>query len=310
MSSNLPAGIETFFQHCQGLQQQLVQGFEAFDAAHPFTAIKHTHHQLGQSRLMILEGGKVFDKSVVALSHIQGQRPPSSALPTLRKQLSGDIQYHAVGLSTISHPHNPFVPISHMNIRLFYAYNAEGDNYWWFGGGYDLTPCYGFKIDCIQWHRTIAEVCKPYGDAIYPEFKAWADRYFYIPCRREHRGIGGLFFDQLNRWSWPQCQSFTEAIGTSYAQIYPAIVARRQDTPFTEQHKTFQLHRRSRYVEFNLLNDRGTRFGLESGGNTDAILASMPPMASWLVDAEHLYGEQEQDLVDYYLKPRDWAMVD
>ena len=221
-----------------------------------------------------------------------------------RPELAG-ARFEAMGVSLVIHPNNPYVPTSHANVRFFIAYPEGREPVWWFGGGFDLTPFYPFEEDILHWHQTAAAVCAPFGEDIYPQYKQWCDEYFYLKHRGETRGVGGLFFDDLNRWDFDTCLNFICAVGEGYIEAYRPIVARRKNTAYGERERQFQLYRRGRYVEFNLVWDRGTLFGLQSGGRTESILMSMPP----LVRFEYAYrpeaGSPEARL-DEFLKPRNW----
>lgn len=205
-------------------------------------------------------------------------------------------------MSLVLHPRNPYVPTTHMNVRCFTAGDA-----WWFGGGFDLTPYYGFDDDCVHWHRTARDACAPYGDDVYPRFKRWCDEYFFLKHRDEPRGIGGLFFDDLNEWGFERCFAFTRAVGDAFLDAYAPIVERRRGMPYGQRERDFQLYRRGRYVEFNLVWDRGTLFGLQSGGRTESILMSMPPLAAWRYDWTPEPGSPEAELYERYLAVRDWV---
>ena len=205
------------------------------------------------------------------------------------------------------HPLNPYVPTSHMNVRFFLAEKAEQDPVWWFGGGYDLTPYYGFKEDAVHWHGVARDVCREFGADVYSRYKHWCDEYFYIKHRDEPRGIGGLFFDDLNEWGFDRCFAFMKSVGDSYLEAYAPIVDRRKDILYGERQRNFQLYRRGRYVEFNLVYDRGTLFGLQSGGRTESILMSLPPLVRWQYGWEPEPGSEEAELYEVFLKPRDWV---
>jgi coproporphyrinogen III oxidase len=252
----------------------------------------------------VLAEGEVFEKAGVNFSHVLGSQLPPSATAS-RPELAGR-SYQAMGVSLVIHPRNPHVPTSHANVRLFVAEKTGEPPVWWFGGGYDLTPYYGYREDCIGWHRVAAAACAPFGDDVYPRFKSWCDEYFYLKHRKEPRGIGGLFFDDLNEWDFDTSFAFMRAVGDSYVPAYLPIVQRRRDTPYGERERQFQLYRRGRYVEFNLVFDRGTLFGLQSDGRTEAILMSLPPLVRWEYDYHPDPGTAEAQLTDYYLKDRDW----
>jgi coproporphyrinogen III oxidase len=211
-----------------------------------------------------------------------------------------------MGVSVVIHPHNPYVPTSHANVRFFIAEKDGADPVWWFGGGYDLTPYYGNKEDCVHWHRSAKQACDPFGEDLYPRLKGWCDQYFYLPHRAEPRGIGGLFFDDFNQLGFEQSFAFMRSVGDSYSTAYLPIVQRRREQPFGDRERDFQLYRRGRYVEFNLVQDRGTLFGLQSGGRTESILMSLPPLVRWQYNWHPETGSAEAELYSDYLIKRDW----
>lgn len=252
----------------------------------------------------VLSDGRVIEKAGVNLSHVRGDALPPSA-SAQRPQLAGRA-FEAMGLSLVIHPRNPYAPTSHANLRFFIA-EAEGEQpAWWFGGGFDLTPYYGFDEDCRHWHATAREACSGFGDEVHARFKTWCDDYFRLPHRQEQRGIGGLFFDDLNAWGFDNCFRFLQSVGDHYLPAYLPILKRRHTTPYGERERDFQLYRRGRYVEFNLVHDRGTLFGLQSGGRTESILMSLPPLVSWRYDWQPESGSEEARLYGHYLQPRDW----
>ncbi|MDR9438982.1 MAG: oxygen-dependent coproporphyrinogen oxidase [Halomonas sp.] len=258
----------------------------------------------GGGRSRVIEHGRLFEKGGVNFSHVFGERLPPSATAA-RPQLVGR-SFHAVGVSWVLHPENPHVPTSHGNVRFFIAERAGEDPVWWFGGGFDLTPYYPVHEDVVHWHRVAREACAPFGDEVYSRYKAWCDDYFYLKHRDETRGVGGLFFDDLNEGGFAQCFAFQRAVGDAFLAAYLPIVRRRRETPWDERERDFQLYRRGRYVEFNLVWDRGTLFGLQSGGRTESILMSLPPLARWEYDWHPEPGSPEARLYDDYLRPRDW----
>jgi coproporphyrinogen III oxidase len=211
-----------------------------------------------------------------------------------------------MGVSLVIHPKNPYVPTSHANVRLFVAEKEGEPTIWWFGGGFDLTPYYGFYDDVVEWHQTARAACQPFGEEVYPKYKKWCDEYFFLTHRNETRGAGGLFFDDLNEGSFEQCFAFMQSIGNHYIKAYLPIVQRRKETAYGERERDFQLYRRGRYVEFNLVYDRGTLFGLQSGGRTESILMSLPPIAHWRYNWQPEAGTPEAALYEEYLKPRNW----
>ncbi|EGQ8324050.1 oxygen-dependent coproporphyrinogen oxidase [Vibrio cholerae] len=257
----------------------------------------------GGGRTRVMREGAVFEQGGVNFSHVFGEQMPASATAH-RPELAGR-RFEAMGVSLVMHPKNPYVPTSHANVRFFIAEKEGEAPIWWFGGGFDLTPFYPFVEDGQHWHQTAKQLCAPFGAEIYNEHKAWCDRYFYLPHRNETRGIGGLFFDDLNEWPFEQCFAYMQAIGEGYTQAYVPIVEKRKNTPFTERERQFQLYRRGRYVEFNLVLDRGTLFGLQTGGRTESILMSMPPLARWEYAYQPQAGTPEAKLSEF-LVPREW----
>lgn len=265
----------------------------------------------GGGRSCVLAGGEVIEKAGVMFSHIHVSNLPASA--TARHPNIAGRQAQALGVSLVVHPKNPHVPTSHANVRLFVA-EAEGEApIWWFGGGFDLTPFYPVFEDCVHWHQVCYNLCAPFGETVYPDFKQWCDEYFYLRHRDEQRGIGGLFYDDVNfesrGWDFMRCFEFMKAVGHGYLDAVIPIFERRQNLPYTEAQREFQLYRRGRYVEYNLVYDRGTLFGLQSNGRIESILVSMPPLAGWHYRFEPLEGSSEFELTDFYLKPRDWLSL-
>ena len=258
----------------------------------------------GGGRSRVLTEGAVFERAGVNFSHVRGASLPPSASAS-RPELAGR-SFQAMGVSLVIHPRNPHVPTSHANVRMFVAEKPGEVPVWWFGGGYDLTPYYGYREDCVSWHRVAADACAQFGGDVYPRFKAWCDEYFYLKHRREPRGIGGLFFDDLNEWDFATCFAFMRSVGDSYLKAYRPIVQRRKDQAFSDSERHFQLYRRGRYVEFNLVYDRGTLFGLQSDGRTEAILMSLPPLVRWEYDYRPAPGSREAELTEFYLQDRDW----
>ncbi len=259
----------------------------------------------GGGRSRVLEKGKVFEKAGVNFSHVYGDGLPPSATQQ-RPELAGR-SFQAMGVSLVIHPGNPYAPTSHMNVRFFSAEQPGAEPVWWFGGGFDLTPYYGHREDAHHWHKTAKNACDPFGEDVYPRFKQACDEYFLLKHRGEPRGIGGLFFDDLNEWGFERSFAFLRSIGDHYIPAYLPIVQRRRDHAFGEREREFQLYRRGRYVEFNLVYDRGTIFGLQTGGNTEAILMSLPPQVSWRYNWRPETGSAEAELYEIFLQPRDWA---
>ncbi|GAA5443733.1 oxygen-dependent coproporphyrinogen-III oxidase [Microbulbifer sp. NBRC 101763] len=258
----------------------------------------------GGGRTRVLEEGNLIEKGGVNFSHVYGDGLPPSATAS-RPELAG-CSFEAMGVSLVIHPRNPYVPTSHANVRLFVAKKPGAEPIWWFGGGYDLTPYYGFEEDVVHWHSTARQACAPFGEDTYPRFKQWCDKYFYLKHRDEARGVGGLFFDDFNEGGFDNAFAFTRAVGDSYLDAYLPIVQKRKDTDFGEREREFQLYRRGRYVEFNLVFDRGTLFGLQSGGRTESILMSLPSLVSWKYDWHPEPGSAEEKLYTDFLPHRDW----
>jgi coproporphyrinogen III oxidase len=300
--------IERVKNYLLQLQDQICAGLEAEDGSGHFKEDLWEREAGGGGRTRVLEQGDVFEQAGVNFSHVFGNRLPPSATAA-RPELEGR-DFQAMGLSLVIHPRNPYVPTSHANVRFFIANKSdatenENDSIWWFGGGYDLTPYYPNLEDVIHWHETARKTCQPFGDDVYPRYKKWCDDYFYLKHRSETRGVGGLFFDDLNEGGFERCFDFMQTIGNSYLPAYLPIVKRRKQTEYGETERAFQLYRRGRYVEFNLVYDRGTLFGLQSGGRTESILMSLPPVVSWRYNYQPEAGSAEAELYDY-LRPRDW----
>lgn len=288
------------------LQENICAALEAEDGKARFRVDAWDRETGGQGITRVISDGAVFEKGGVNFSHVFGASLPPSASAT-RPELAGR-SFQAMGVSLVIHPDNPFVPTSHANFRFFIAEKPGEIPVWWFGGGYDLTPYYGNEEDCEHWHRTAKQACDPYGKHIYPEFKKACDDYFYLKHRQEPRGVGGLFFDDFNAAGFARSFSMVRTIADSYVQAYCPIVARRKNTPYTEAHKKFQRYRRGRYVEFNLVYDRGTLFGLQSGlGRIESILMSLPPEVNWIYDWHPEPGTEEARLYTDFLTPRDWV---
>jgi coproporphyrinogen III oxidase len=256
----------------------------------------------GESR--ILSEGAVFERAGVSFSHVFGDAmPPSASLA--RPQIAG-APFEAMGLSLVLHPRNPHAPTTHCNVRFLLARPNAGEAQWWFGGGFDLTPYYPYDEDVLHWHRTAQAACAPFGAQVYPRYKEWCDRYFFLPHRQETRGVGGLFFDDYNQDGFEASFGFLRSIGDHFLPAYVPIIERRKDAPYGERERSFQLYRRGRYVEFNLVYDRGTLFGLQSRGRTESILMSMPPLVRWDYDWHPQAGSAEARLYQDFLRPRDY----
>lgn len=288
------------------LQSSICETLEAIDGKARFHTDSWDRDRGGMGRSRVISNGKVFEKGGVNFSHVFGERLPPSASAT-RPELAGR-SFQAMGVSLVIHPDNPFVPTSHANFRFFIAEKPGEEPVWWFGGGYDLTPYYGFEEDCRHWHRTAQAACAPFGEDVYPRMKKDCDEYFYLKHRQEPRGIGGLFFDDFNDGDFDACFALVEALGNSYLEAYCPIVERRKDTPWSDDNKYFQCYRRGRYVEFNLVFDRGTLFGLQSGvGRIESILMSLPPVVRWDYNWQPEPGTEEARLYSDFLRPRDWV---
>ncbi|MBU1391292.1 MAG: oxygen-dependent coproporphyrinogen oxidase [Gammaproteobacteria bacterium] len=287
------------------LQNRICAGLAKLDGQATFAADSWTRAEGGGGTSRVLTQGAVFEQAGVNFSHVTGAAMPASATAH-RPELAGR-SFEAMGVSLVIHPNNPYIPTTHANVRFFIAQKEGADPVWWFGGGFDLTPYYPFEEDVREWHQTSKDICAPFGDEVYPKYKKWCDEYFFLPHRNETRGVGGLFFDDLNQAGFEQSFSFMQAVGNGFLTAYAPIVERRKDTEFGERERQFQLYRRGRYVEFNLVYDRGTLFGLQTGGRTESILMSMPPLVRWQYAYTPEAGSPEADLYDNYLKPRDWV---
>ena len=286
------------------LQDRICAGLAEEDGQAAFQEDGWQRPAGGGGRSRVMADGAVFEQAGVGFSHVHGEGMPASATAH-RPELAGR-SFEAMGVSLVIHPCNPYVPTSHANVRFFIATKPGADPIWWFGGGFDLTPFYPFAEDAVAWHQVARQACEPFGEDVYPRYKKWCDEYFYLKHRGETRGIGGLFFDDLNEGGFDQCFSFMRSVGDHYIKAYRPIVAKRKDTPYGERERDFQLYRRGRYVEFNLVYDRGTLFGLQTGGRTESILMSLPPLVKWRYNWQPEPGTPEADLYDNYLKPRDW----
>ncbi len=287
------------------LQDTICEGLEQADGSAKFVEDLWQREAGGGGRTRVLTGGNVIEQGGVNYSYVHGDNMPASATAH-RPELEGR-SFQACGVSLVIHPNNPNIPTSHANVRFFIAEKEGHDPIWWFGGGFDLTPFYPVKEDVVHWHQVSKDLCDPFGEAVYPKYKKWCDDYFYLKHRKETRGVGGLFFDDLNEWGFDKSFDFMQAVGNGFLDAYLPIIAKRKDTPFTEQQRDFQLYRRGRYVEFNLVYDRGTLFGLQTGGRTESILMSMPPLARWEYNYQPEDGSPEADLYENYLSPKEWV---
>lgn len=288
-----------------GLQDRICAAVEAEDGGARFAEDSWERPGGGGGRSRVLADGGVFEQAGVGFSHVFGPGLPPSATAQ-RPDLAGR-SFEAIGVSLVFHPHNPYVPTTHMNVRFFLAEKEGHDPVWWFGGGFDLTPYYGFEEDAVHFHRTARAACEPFGPEVYPRYKKWCDEYFFLRHRGEPRGIGGLFFDDLHEGGFERCFEFLRGVGDHLLPAYLPILRRRRDMPYGERERDFQLYRRGRYVEFNLVWDRGTLFGLQSGGRTESILMSLPPLVRWRYSWHPEPGTPEARLYTEFLRPRDWA---
>ena len=299
---------ELVSHYLQGLQAQITSAIAAMDGSAFLTDAwqKPPGEMLqGNGITQILEGGPVFERAGCGFSHVRGPSLPPSATQH-RPELAG-APFKALGVSLVFHPRNPYVPTVHMNVRMLAATASDGREVCWFGGGMDLTPCYGFEEDAVHFHASCKAALAPFGSDKYPRFKTWCDEYFYLKHRAEQRGVGGIFFDDFSELGFADSLAMMQAVGNSFLTAYLPIVERRQALVYGERERTFQLYRRGRYVEFNLVWDRGTHFGLQSGGRTESILLSMPPLVSWSYQNVPQAGSPEADLYTRFLVRRQWV---
>jgi coproporphyrinogen III oxidase len=288
-----------------GLQTTICEALSGIEGK-PFHADKWVRQEGGGGKTCILQDGNVFEKAGVNFSHVHGKSLPASASAN-RPELSG-CEFDAMGISLVIHPRNPYVPTTHCNVRFFMASQEGKDPIWWFGGGFDLTPYYGFEEDCVHWHQIAKNACEPFGKDIYSRFKNWGDEYFFLKHRNERRGIGGLFFDDFTDGGFEKSYDLMKSVGDHFLKAYLPIVNKRKSIPYGERECAFQQYRRGRYVEFNLIYDRGTLFGLQSGGRTESILMSLPPVVTWIYDFHPEKGSEEEKLTEYFLKPKAWVI--
>ncbi|MGR2680581.1 oxygen-dependent coproporphyrinogen oxidase [Chromobacterium haemolyticum] len=286
------------------LQDRICAALEQADGGAQFVEDAWQRPGGGGGRSRVLAKGALFEQAGVNFSHVYGDALPASATAH-RPELAGR-GFQAMGVSLVIHPENPHIPTSHANVRFFIAEKDGEAPVWWFGGGFDLTPFYAVEADVVHWHRVARDLCQPFGEQVYPDYKRWCDEYFYLKHRQEARGVGGLFFDDLNAWGFDSCFRFMQAVGNGFINAYLPIVERRKGDSWGHRERQFQLYRRGRYVEFNLVWDRGTLFGLQSGGRTESILMSMPPLARWEYDYQPEPGSPEAALTERFLAPRDW----
>lgn len=294
------AAVEAFLR---ALQDRIGTEVEAVDGRARFVEDAWQHPGGGGGRTRVLKDGAVFEQAGIGFSRVHGAPLPPSATAH-RPDLAGG-RFVATGVSLVFHPRNPYLPTTHMNVRYFEAHKDGAAPAWWFGGGFDLTPFYPFDEDVVHWHTVAHDLCRPFGADVYPRYKRWCDEYFFLKHRHETRGVGGLFFDDLNAWGFERSFAFLQAVGHGFLDAYLPLVARRRDTPWGEREREFQLYRRGRYVEFNLVYDRGTLFGLQSGGRSESILMSLPPRVRFEYAYAPAPGSAEARL-DAYLTPRDW----
>ena len=295
-------------EYLLGLQERIVSTMQRHDG-HPFLRdgwVREPGSRLqGDGLSRLVEEGGLFERAGCNFSHVRGPSLPPSATQH-RSELAG-APFEAMGVSLVFHPRNPYVPTVHMNVRLFAAFPAGREAFSWFGGGMDLTPYYGFEEDAVHFHRSCRDALAPHGADLYPRFKRWCDEYFFLKHRNEPRGIGGIFFDDFHDLGFDGSFALIRAVGDAFVGAYEPIVQRRRGLPYGERERDFQAYRRGRYVEFNLVYDRGTLFGLQSGGRTESILMSMPPLVKWRYDWRPEPGTPEARLYAEFLKPREWA---
>ncbi len=296
--------IEHVNQYLRDLQTGITDKLQSIDGGASFATDQWQREAGGGGSSMVLRDGAVFEQAGVNYSEVHGASLPASA-SAHRPELAGR-RFRAMGVSLVVHPDNPYIPTSHANVRFFVAEKDGEEPVWWFGGGFDLTPYYGFDADCQHWHRVARQACEPFGSDTYERYKKWCDDYFYIKHRQEPRGIGGLFFDDLNQPDFDQAFAFMRSVGDHYLPAYTPIVEAHRNDAFGEREKKFQWYRRGRYVEFNLVYDRGTLFGLQSGGRTESILMSLPPVVNWRYNYQPEAGSAEAELTERYLVARDW----
>jgi coproporphyrinogen III oxidase len=296
--------IDSIKQYLLGLQTQISDALMQMDGKLELREDEWQREGGGGGRTRVMNGGEIFEQGGINFSHVFGDKLPPSATAT-RPELAGR-SFQALGDSLVIHPLNPYVPTTHMNVRFFVAEKEGEEPIWWFGGGFDLTPYYGFKEDARYWHKIAKAACEDFGEDKYAKYKKWCDDYFYLKHRQEPRGIGGLFYDDLNEKDFESCFNFMQSVGDHFLKAYLPIVEKRKETKYGERERDFQLYRRGRYVEFNLVYDRGTLFGLQSGGRTESILMSLPPLVRWQYDYQPEAGSAEEELYNVFLKPQDW----
>jgi coproporphyrinogen III oxidase len=303
MKKIIDSDIDKVRQYLQELQKNIISMAYEYDNKN-FYEDSWSRNEGGGGITCVLQDGSCFDKVGVNFSDISGDQLPEAAT-NIRPELQGR-NYQAMGVSVVCHPKNPHIPTAHLNVRLFIAYNKNSNPVWWFGGGFDMTPYYGYEEDAIHWHKTANEVCSPFGKEIYDEYKKNCDDYFHIKHRKEQRGIGGIFFDDLNMWEFEKCFNFIKSVGNGFIKAYEPILKKRLNESYNDKQKDFQLFRRGRYAEFNLVYDRGTLFGLQSNGRTESILMSMPPLVKWKYKYEIEKDSDEEKLYSNFLVPKKW----
>ena len=297
--------VENVKQYLTHLQDSICEALEQEDETGLFREDAWQREEGGGGRSRVLVDGEVFESAGINFSHVHGAGLPASATAH-RPELAGR-SFQALGVSLVIHPLNPYIPTSHANVRFFIAEKEGAEPVWWFGGGFDLTPYYAFEQDVVHWHTIAKQACEPFGVDVHQRYKRWCDEYFFLKHRNEPRGVGGLFFDDLNEWEFEKCFAFMQSVGDHYLGAYQPIVNRRKDTPYGERERDFQLYRRGRYVEFNLVYDRGTLFGLQTGGRTESILMSMPPLVKWRYNWQPDAGTPEAELYEKFLAPKNWV---
>jgi coproporphyrinogen III oxidase len=303
MPSIEPADASAVKSYLNELQDRISAAVEKLDSV-KFRRDAWVRPEGGGGESRILSDGAVFERAGVSVSHVFGEKLPPSA-SNQRPEIAG-APFEAMGLSLVFHPRNPHVPTTHCNVRFLVARPAAGPEIWWFGGGFDLTPYYPCDEDVLHWHRCARDACQPFGSDVYEKYKAWCDRYFFLPHRNETRGVGGLFFDDLNEGGFSRCFAFQRSVGDHFLPAFLPVLERRKDQPYGDRERQFQLYRRGRYVEFNLVLDRGTLFGLQSRGRTESILMSLPPIVRWEYDWHPAPGSAEARLYENFLRPRDY----
>lgn len=308
MTINIDSSMALVSEYLQQLQDNICHALSAEDDKATFNEDAWQHKTGGGGKTRVISNGNFIEKGGVNFSHIRGNQLPQKA--TDQRSIPNDCEFQATGVSLVIHPDNPFVPTAHANVRFIVVTLKDKPSLWWFGGGIDLTPYYGFTEDAIHWHKTAKKACDPFGGDVYTKYKKWCDEYFFLKHRNEARGIGGLFFDDLNDGGFEQNFKFMQSVGDHFLEAYLPIVQRRKNTEFTEQQKAFQRYRRGRYVEFNLLYDRGTIFGIQSNGRTESILMSLPPEVTWEYAWTPEPNSAEAKLYSDFLPAQDWLAQD